>query len=114
MTEKEVKEQVDAKAKELSESLKVQVHPIVFNAGDDDWVIGYLKEPTRQVKLAVLDKSIMGGFSAAGEALDAIIIKDQSDARLTSERSEDDKFYLGAVMAAYDLIKYSANVFKKK
>jgi hypothetical protein len=56
----------------------------------------------------------MGGFSAAAEMLDSVLLKEHSDPRIYSERSEDDKIYLGAVMAAYDLVKFSVNTLKKK
>lgn len=109
------KEIAEAKAKELSEQLGVKVYPLVFKETEDSpEIIGFIKEPSRAVKLAVLDKSVMGGFSAAAEMLDIIILKEHSDPRITSERSEDDKIYLGAAMAAYDLVKFSQNLAKKK
>jgi hypothetical protein len=103
------------KAVELSQQLGVKVHAIVFKEDPDSpEVVGYLKEPSRAVKLAVLDKAALGGFSAAGEMLDLILLKEHSDPRISSERSEDDKIYLGAVMAAFDLVKFSTNTLKKK
>lgn len=108
-------ELANEKAKQLSEELKTTVHPIVFKdeeSGAD--IIGFLKEPSRLQKLAVLDKSVMGSFSAAGELLEAILLKEHSDPRIYSERAEDDKIYMGAVMACYNLIKFSANLAKKK
>jgi Fe2+ transport system protein B len=112
---KNAKEQAETKAQELSEQLGVKVHPLVFKENEDSQeVIGYIKEPSRAVKMAVLDKSIMGGYSAAAEMLDIILIKEHSDPRIYSERNEDDKIYLGAVMAAYDLVKFSSNLAKKK
>jgi hypothetical protein len=102
-------------AAELTAQLKVQVHAIVFKENEDSpEIVGYIKEPSRAVKLAVLDKSVMGGFSAAAEMLDLVLLKEHSDPRISSERSEDDKIYLGAVMAAYDLVKFSTNTLKKK
>ena len=103
------------KANELTASLGVKVHPIFFKESEDSpEIVGYIKEPSRMVKLAVLDKSVMGGFSAASEMLEAILIKEHSDPRIYSEKNEDDKIYLGAVMAAYDLVKFSVNTLKKK
>jgi len=46
--------------------------------------------------------------------LDSVLIKEESDPRIYSERSEDDEIYLGAVMAALDLIKVGQNTLKKK
>jgi len=114
MTEIEAKKNAGEKAEMLSHQLNTKVHALVFKDEDDNFITGYIKEPSRQVKLAVLDKSVMGGFSAASEMLDAILLKEHSDPRLGSERPEDDKIYLGAVMAAYDLVKFNVNMFKKK
>lgn len=109
------REEAQTKADELSVQLTVKVHPIVFQEDETGpLIIGFIKEPSRMVKLAVLDKSVMGGFSAAAEMLDTVLIKEHSDPRIYSERSEDDKIYLGAVMAAYDLVKFSVNTLKKK
>jgi hypothetical protein len=112
---KSVAEMADIKAAELTEQLGVKVHPLVFKdeaTGQD--IIGFIKEPSRQVKYAVLDKSMQGAFSAASEMLEAILIKEHSDPRIYSERAEDDQFNLGASMAAFQLVKLSANVAKKK
>jgi hypothetical protein len=112
--ELEVKEAAAKKAQELSGVLNVPVHPLVFKDDDGNFITGFIKEPARHVKLAVLDKSVMGGYSAASEMLGVILLKEHSDPRLSSERPEDDKLYLGAVMSAYDLVKFSVNQFKKK
>lgn len=109
------KDEAIAKAAELSIQMNVKVHPIVFQeAPDSPEIVGFIKEPSRMLKLAVLDKSVMGSFSAAGEMLESVLLKEHSDPRIYSERSEDDKIYLGAVMAAYDLVKFSVNTLKKK
>ena len=109
------KEEAEIKAGELSVSMGVKVHAIVFQEKEGDpEIVGFIKEPSRMVKLAVLDKSVMGGFSAASEMLESVLIKEHSDSRIYSEKSEDDKIYLGAVMAAYDLVKFSVNTLKKK
>lgn len=112
---KEKKSEAQNKADKLSEKLGVTVHPIIFQEDKDSpLIVGYIKEPSRMVKLAVLDKSVMGGFSAAAEMLETVLLKEESDPRIYSERSEDDKIYLGTVMAAYDLVKFSVNTLKKK
>lgn len=109
------KEEAQIKADELTTSLGIKVHAIVFQESQDSTeVVGFIKEPSRMLKLAVLDKSVMGSFSAASEMLESVLLKEHSDPRIYSERSEDDKIYLGAVMAAYDLVKFSVNTLKKK
>lgn len=112
---KAAKEAAEQKAVELSQQLNTKVHPLVFMAsGEEDPVIGFVKEPNRQVKLAVLDKTLVGMYSAAAEMLDVIILKEHSDPRITSENPEHDKYYLGATMAAYELIKLAVNQIDKK
>ena len=115
MTKEEVivkkeKSEAQTKADKLSEKLGITVHPIVFQEDKDSpLVVGYIKEPSRMVKLAVLDKSVMGGFSAAAEMLETVLLKEESDPRIYSERSEDDKIYLGAVMAAISSADFHAS-----
>ena len=112
---KAAKEAANVKAQELSTLLNTKVHPLVFKIeGEDEFCVGYVKEPTRAVKLAVMDKSLVGMYSATGEMLDVILLREHSDPRIYSERSEDDKYYLGAVMASYELIKVAVNKADKK
>lgn len=109
------KEAAEQKAVELSQQLGAKVHPLVFTASEEDEpVVGFVKEPSRAVKLAVLDKTLVGMYSAAAEMLDVIILKEHSDPRITSEKPEHDKYYLGATMAAYELIKLAVNQVDKK
>lgn len=108
------KEVIEAKCVELAEKLGVhRVIPIVF-VEDGEEIIGYMKEPSRQAKIAVMDKSVMGAYSAADEIMSSVIIKEHSDPRILSERPEHDKIYLGAVMAVYQEIKFAVNTIKKK
>lgn len=108
-------EEIQKKADELTAQLGVKVTPLLFkDAETGEEILGFIKEPSRQVKLAMLDKSMIGSFSAASEVLESILLKEHSDPRIFSEKSEDDRFYLGAVMAAYDRVKFSVNILKKK
>lgn len=112
---KAAQETAALKAVELSEQLKIKVYPLVFIAGEDkEPVIGYMKEPSRAVKYAVMDKSLMGAYSASSEMLEVILVKEHSDPRILSDRSEDDIYNLGASMEAYNLIKVAQNQADKK
>jgi hypothetical protein len=114
-TLKAAKLEAEARAQALSDELKVKVHPMVFSVGTDSApVVGFIKEPSRAVKLAVMDKYAMGFYSACSQALDAIILKDHSDPRITSERPEDDLYYMGAVYAVSEMIQFAANHVDKK
>lgn len=116
MSDQQTPVDYQAKALEIEKALGIyKVHPLIFKdeeTGED--IIGYLKEPDRIVKLRVLDKSMMSPVTAAAELMEIILIKEYSDPRFSSERPQDDRIYLGATMAAFDLIKYSVNTFKKK
>jgi len=108
-------EQIEAKARQLSEVHGCEVHPLVFIEPDtQEQVVGYIKEPNRLVKMRVLDKGLQSPITAASELLEVVLLKEESDERIYSERQEHDKIYLGAVMACYDTIKVSVNQFKKK
>lgn len=109
------REEIAAKADELSKTLGVKVHPIVFKETEDGpEIVGYIKEPSRLVKLRMLDKTLLGPYTAAAEVLETILIKGESDPRIFSESPEHDKIYLGAVMAAYETVRTSVDQYKKK
>lgn len=112
---KQAQDLAAAKAIALSDELKVKVHPMVFFVEkDNEPVVGFFKEPNRMVKLAVMDKFTAGFYSACAQALDAVLIKEHSDPRISSERPEDDNYYMGAVMAVSELIQFAANQVDKK
>jgi hypothetical protein len=108
-------EEIQKKAGELSQRENCKVHPLIFVAENDEKVVGYIKEPMRIVKQRALDSAIQKGATvAAGELLEAILIKDASDPRIYVELPENDKYFLGASMACMELIKISQEQFKKK
>ena len=103
------------KAQVLSGELNTKVHPLVFMVeGNEDPVIGYVKEPSRSVKMAVMDKFNLGYYSACGQALDVCILKENSDPRIYSEKQEDDIFYFGALNVMAEMIQFAANQVEKK
>lgn len=98
----------------------VKVHPILFYdlANDPDKkdpVIGYVKEPSLQVKIRVLDKgSQLGEFAASFEMLELCMDKEASDRRMYEPKPGNDKYILGACLQAQRLIEISLSQFKKK
>lgn len=106
-------EEIQLKADELTQREGCKVHPLVFTDGTDN-IIGYMKEPPRFVKLRVMDKGLTQPATAASEVVDAYLIKDSSDTRIWDEKPENDRYYLGATMEAYNLINMAVNQFKKK
>lgn len=108
-------QQISDKADELTVTYKVKVHPIVFRETlDSEPIVGYMKEPSRQAKLAVMDKSMINPFSASCEIVDNFMINDESDRRIWDEKPENDKYYIGACKVAFDMVTMSINQFKKK
>jgi len=124
LTKKEVEAIIEAKAieakakaAELSTKLGVKVHPITFivDAQASDFVIGYIKEPGRLVKMRAMDKVTMGQSSFAyQELLEACILKDVSDERILSEKSENDKYNLGAANFCGSLLIIASDLTEKK
>lgn len=110
------KEQIEEKAKLLSEKLGCNIKPLVFiDPETQENVIGFVKEPDRALKLRMLDKSQQdGAFTFASAVYDSIIIKEESDPRLTSTLQKDDRYYFGGVLVAYEMVEISVNNFKKK
>lgn len=108
-------EEISKKADELTQREGCKVHPLVFMDGNEEQIVGFVKEPLRIVKQRALDSAIQKGATvAAGELLEAILLKDVSDSRIYSEKPEHDAHYLGASMACMDLIRISQDTFKKK
>lgn len=108
-------EEIELKVGELKVKHGCPVHALVFKTdGDAEEIVGYIKEPPRFVKLRVMDKGLTQPMSAASEVVDAYLIKEDSDPRIYSEAQENDKYYLGAVLSAYNLIQLAVNQFKKK
>jgi hypothetical protein len=105
-------EEIQTKAEELSKQHGVKVHPVLFKDGEES-VIGFIKEPPRFVKMKIMDKGLISPISAASEIVDAYLIKEESDSRIYDEKPENDKFYIGAVMEAYNLVQLAVNQLKK-
>jgi hypothetical protein len=106
--------ELEKKAKELSLKFNCEVQPIVFNKDGED-IVGYIKTPSRLVKARTMDSAATTGtISAAGTLFDAILIKEESDSRFSSEKSCDDDIYFGGALAAFGTIEILVNQFKKK
>jgi hypothetical protein len=115
LKQKKLNKELSDKAEQLSIREKCTVKPLLFvDSQTGENVIGFLKEPNRLLKLRMLDKSQHSAFSFAAEVLEVILLKEDSDKRFSSEKQEDDRFYFGAVTAAYEMVEMSVNNFKKK
>ena len=106
---------IEKKLEELSTRENCRVLPIVFKDEETgEEVIGFIKEPSRAVKLRVMDKAMTSPVTASAELFESILLKEDSDKRFSSELSENDKYYLGGTMEAFKTVEMAVNTFKKK
>ena len=61
-----------------------------------------------------MDRAITKSVIACAEILEAYLIKEHSDSRIYDGVSENDRYYHGAVLEIYNMVKVSTNQFKKK
>lgn len=116
------KDEAIAKGVELSKSLDIPIHTMVFfgqdkdgNYDENDLVVGYIREPSFLVKARAMDKSLLGmGFSAAIEILDACLVKEHSDPRILCELPGKDKYRLGAAEFCRNKILIARDQSEKK
>lgn len=106
------KEEVFEKAEQLTKIYGVKVHPFLLR-DDDIEVVGYVKEPSRLAKYRYLDKAMTGAMSAASELLEICLLKEESDPKITSEASENDKYNIGAATFCASLLNISSDTLKK-
>jgi len=107
-------EQLEQRAYELSKKYNCEVQPIVFKKDDED-IIGYIKTPSRILKSRAMDQAAsIGTITAAGTLFEAILIKEESDPRFSSTKSQDDDIYFGGALASFATIEILTNQFKKK
>jgi len=110
---KEYKEKAEALAKQYNVS---KVNPIVMIDKETlRRVVAYVKEPSYDVKVRVMDKVQQIGLISAGEELrKACTLVKESDPLTYGESSECDKYKLCVVEECMSLINKSINQFKKK
>lgn len=109
-------EEVKKRAEDLSEEHKVVVHPMTFKGdGEDDLVVGFVKEPGFLIKARAMDKMYGGmSFTAGMEIMDACMIKEDTDPRILSALPANDTYKLGAVKFCGELVRYRIDITEKK
>lgn len=116
LTKKEIEfysEEADRIAKSLDGVSKV--HPIV-QIEPDTLIrrVCYLREPSYDTKIRVMDKSITIGFySAAEELRQSCVIREHSDALTYGDSPDCDRYKMGVVDECLGLVKRLENHFKK-
>ena len=107
-------EEVAQKVTELESTLKSKVHAFVFLLQGKERIAGYLREPQRMEKVQFFDRVMVAPATAAMIILDACLIKEASDPRITAESSEYDTLHLGAIQFVQNLMTLNYDVYKKK
>lgn len=100
-------------AVEHSEKLGFKVEALVLNQGEDT-VIGFLKNPNREAKRAILDELLKSPTNAGKLYLDVSLVKEVSDPRLWSNDSDCDAIVMGAEMACVSKVELYQSEIKKK
>lgn len=108
-------EQIEQKAKQLSEQLGVNVEPMAFIDPDTgEQIVGYLKSPDRLIMMRAFDKMISSPSMAGAEILEVCLLKNESDMRIYTDAPGNNSIYLGAIVEALSVVKLSKNTLKKK
>lgn len=104
---------VDAKAAELSKKLGLKVIPMLFKL-NEEFIVGYLKQPTRSTVRIAVDKMEKFGRIEAGDLLlQTSLIQEESDRRIIDESPLYDGINMGACLEALNLIEVNLSVTKK-
>lgn len=112
-------DKVEAKRKELEESLGSEVHAFEFKDPKTKEVFtGYLQEPDRLTKMQAIDMAAGSWTFAAKQLLDLTIIKEASHPFIwedySGRNSQRDAVYFGALQFAQGLVKRYNDVLKKR
>ena len=101
------------KAAELTKELGYLVEPLILTHGENV-VVGFLRQPAREAKRAILDEMMKSPTSAGKLYLECALLKEKSDPRLSSSASEHDSIVMGAEMACIPKIEIYQSEVKKK
>lgn len=108
-------EQIEAKAKQLSEKLNNKVTPIVFTADNGEQIVGYCQEPEYDIMMYVTDAYLAKEMSKAAEAtLKNCLIIEESNPRITSDKRSDARIKASFVNACLKLVTPYVDEYKKK
>ena len=109
----EITAMAEEKSKELTVTHKREVTPMVFHNGEK-FVVGYIGEPTRMVKMQAFDLYERSRTQAGDIVLRSSLIHDASDKEILDESTKNDAVYLGAINFACKLVTEALELLKKK
>ncbi len=106
------------RAKELQDKFGRRVeHMLIKNDidGDNEWILGYLKDPPRPLKMEALDRITKEGEFKSGEYILSIsLIREESDPILSSGDYKYEDILMGAFYASQKILKINLDVASKK
>lgn len=113
ITLEQIQEMAEKKAAELSGKLNVKVTELIFEQ-DNEFIVGYLKQPNRLTVRAAYDRMEKYGKMDAGDILlEACLIRDESDRRILDPNPKYDSIYNWACLEAFRLIEFNISLSKK-
>lgn len=111
---KEANTWASEKGAEISSRLNVKILPIVLPFKENDYAIGFLKMPSRQIKMQAISTLLKQGKIDAGMILlNHALVKDESDSRILNDNPEYDDLYTGAVLATNGLLSISVDQYEE-
>ncbi len=111
--------ELEAKAAELSKANNgAEVRPLFYldplDPENGTPIVGFLKEPNRVTKAAIADEILKSQFKGYMVALSSCLMKDVSDARLTSQSQVYDAVIFAAGEEAASFVRVAISQLKKK
>lgn len=108
-------EQIETKAKELSEKFNNKVTPIVFTTEDGEQIVGYCQDPEYDIMMYTTDAYIAKEMSKAAEATfkNCLIVED-SNPRIISDKRMDARVKASFVNACLKIVSSYVDEYKKK
>lgn len=105
-------EEILAKAAELGASLGCSVRPFAFTHKGKQ-IVGFLREPSRDVKMSAMDKVFSGSIMKAGEEILRVCLLDQSSPEILSNDTENDVVFITSCRQAANMLEIYSNELKK-
>ena len=94
---------------DLSKEIGVEIIPIVL-AVNNEPIVGFIKKPNRQVKLAAFDDTLKSPSQGGETIFNACFLQKDSDKRIEA----DDDIYISFCIECMSLFKLYPNELKKK
>lgn len=108
ITKESMVELIKKTTNDLKMSLNTRIIPFCSTM-NDEYIVGYATEPTREMKAFALAKAAKSPLIAGMELLNYCLIKDATDVRYFSTESKYDPMIFGAAIKIMDSIEIQAD-----